>query len=156
MPCSLVTMLSLNIGLAFFRFFSIFNEQPFVLVLTMALASAALARKHRRARRAPILSALARARAVCNARGLALALASTSTRALAIAAPSACDPDDDHIELCCTMLASRGPTTVVHRHRACGVPGDRSATSVERNCPRDVVLTVHAAGFVGTCKVVSG
>ena len=44
---------------------------------------------------------------------------------------------------------SRGRTGVVHRHRACGVPRDRSATSVERNCPRDVVLTVHAVGFVG-------
>ena len=71
-----------------FRFFSIFNELPLGLVLTMRLASVALACRHRRVRRAPILSALARARAVCSARGLALALASTNTRALAIAAAS--------------------------------------------------------------------
>ena len=71
-----------------FRFFSILNELPFVHVLTMRLASVALACRHRRVRRAPILSALARARAVCSARGLALALASTNTRALAIAAAS--------------------------------------------------------------------
>ena len=91
-----------------FRFFSIFNELPLGRVLTMRLASVALACRHRRVRRAPILSALARARAVCSARGLALALASTNTRALAIAAPSACDPDDDHIELCCTLLGQHG------------------------------------------------
>ena len=91
-----------------FRFFSIFNELPLGRVLTMRLASVALACRHRRVRRAPILSALARARAVCSARGLALALASTNTRALAIAAPSACDPDDEHIELCCTLLSQNG------------------------------------------------
>ena len=88
-----------------FRFFSIFNELPLGRVLTMRLALVALACRHRRVRRAPILSALARARAVCSARGLAPALVSTNTRALAIAAPSACDPDDDHIELCCTLLS---------------------------------------------------
>ena len=71
-----------------FRFFSIFNELPLGRVLTMRLASVALACRHRPVRRAPILSALARARAVCSARGLALALASTNTRALAIAAAS--------------------------------------------------------------------
>ena len=91
-----------------FRFFSIFNELPLGRVLTMRLALVALACRHRRVRRAPILSALARARAVCSARALALALASTNTRALAIAAPSACDPDDDHIELCCTLLSQNG------------------------------------------------
>ena len=96
------------IKIVVFRFFTILNELPFVHVLTMALASVALACSHWRVRRAPILSALARARAVCSARGLALALASTNTRALAIAAPSACDPDDDHIELCCTLLSQNG------------------------------------------------
>ena len=91
-----------------FRFFTIFNELPLGRVLTMRLASVALACRHRRARRPQIISALARARAVCCARGLALALPTTTTKALATATPSACDREDDHIELCCTLLGQHG------------------------------------------------